>query len=387
MEWFQRIYQQIQPGDYPWLWEVFVVILLTLVANAVAKLVLRHFQRKFEQTRNVWDDAMLAAAQRPAAYMIWVVGFSWALEIVSATADATIFDAVGPVREVAVVGLLTWFVVSLVGQVEQRLLRRQDSTEERMDQTTVMALSKLLRAAVIITAVLVVMQSLGFSISGVLAFGGIGGIAAGFAAKDLLANFFGGLMVYLDRPFVVGNWVRSPDKEIEGTVEHIGWRLTRIRTFDKRPLYVPNATFMQISVENPSRMLNRRIHETIGLRYQDAQQVRGVIDTVRTMLEQHEDIDQNQTLIVNFNSFGPHSLDFFIYTFTRTTQWVQYHAVKQDVLLRILDIIHQHGADVAFPTSTLHFGEALKLQSDIDDIPDADQRGAEATRRSQQERV
>lgn len=387
MEWFQRIYQQIQPGDYPWLWEVFVVILLTLIANAVAKLVLRHFQHKFEQTRNVWDDALLAAAQRPAAYLIWVVGFSWALEIVSATADATIFEAVGPAREVAVVGLLTWFVVSLIGQVEQRLLRRQGGTEERMDQTTVMALSKLLRAAVIITAVLVVMQSLGFSISGVLAFGGIGGIAAGFAAKDLLANFFGGLMVYLDRPFVVGNWVRSPDKEIEGTVEHIGWRLTRIRTFDQRPLYVPNATFMQISVENPSRMLNRRIYETIGLRYQDAQQVRGVIDTVRTMLEQHEDIDQNQTLIVNFNSFGPHSLDFFVYTFTRTTQWVQYHAVKQDVLLKILDIVHQHGADVAFPTSTLHFGEPLKLQSDIDDIPDTDKRKAELTRQSQQERV
>ena len=104
------------------------------------------------------------------------------------------------------------------------------------------------------------MQALGYSISGVLAFGGIGGIAVGFAAKDLLANFFGGLMIYLDRPFSVGDWIRSPDKNIEGTVEEIGWRLTRIRTFDKRPLYVPNSTFTQISVENPSRMLNRRIY-------------------------------------------------------------------------------------------------------------------------------
>ena len=116
------------------------------------------------------------------------------------------------------------------------------------------AMAKLLRLSVIITAGLVVLQTLGFSISGVLAFGGVGGIAVGFAARDLLANFFGGLMIYLDRPFSVGDWVRSPDRNIEGTVERIGWRLTVIRTFDKRPLYVPNSVFANIAVENPSRM-------------------------------------------------------------------------------------------------------------------------------------
>ena len=113
------------------------------------------------------------------------------------------------------------------------------------------------------------MQLFDYSVSGLLAFGGIGGIAVGFAAKDLLANFFGGLMIYLDRPFSVGDWIRSPDKEIEGTVEDIGWRLTRIRTFDKRPLYIPNSIFASISVENPSRMSNRRIYEKIGIRYDD----------------------------------------------------------------------------------------------------------------------
>ena len=78
------------------------------------------------------------------------------------------------------------------------------------------------------------------------------------------------MFVYLDRPFAVGDWVRSPDREIEGTVENIGWRVTRIRTFDKRPLYIPNSIFSQIAVENPSRMSNRRIKETIGIRYDDA---------------------------------------------------------------------------------------------------------------------
>jgi MscS family membrane protein len=214
-----------------------------------------------------------------------------------------------------------------------------------------------------ITASLVALQTLGFSISGVLAFGGVGGIAVGFAAKDLLANFFGGLMVYLDRPFSVGDWIRSPDRNIEGTVEEIGWRLTMIRTFDKRPLYVPNATFTSIAVENPSRMLNRRIYETIGIRYDDADKMEGIVREVEQMLRDHPEIDTNQTLMVNFNKFAASSLDFFIYTFTRTTVWTEYHKIKQDVLLKINAIITKHGAEIAFPTSTIHLANSEPLQS------------------------
>ena len=149
----------------------------------------------------------------------------------------------------------------------------------------------------IITALLIAMQLLGYSVSGLLAFGGIGGIAVGFAAKDLLANFFGGLMIYLDRPFSVGDWIRSPDKEIEGTVEDVGWRLTRIRTFDKRPLYIPNSVFASISVENPSRMTNRRIYETVGIRYCDMDSMNNIVQQVTQMLKDHDAIDNNQTMI------------------------------------------------------------------------------------------
>jgi len=174
-------------------------------------------------------------------------------------------------------------------------------------------------------------------------------------------------MIYLDRPFSVGDWVRSPDKEIEGVVEDIGWRLTRIRTFDKRPLYIPNSVFTSISVENPSRMLNRRIYETIGIRYQDVDKMGAIVAEVKAMLRNHEAIDTSQALMVNFNRFAPSSLDFFIYTLTRTTVWAEYHEIKQDVLLRVADIIRSHGAEIAFPTSTVHIAEGLRLQ---DGVPD-----------------
>ncbi|WP_372861994.1 mechanosensitive ion channel family protein [Spongiibacter sp.] len=349
-DWFKGI----EFSNYPWLSEVFIVVLIALIANLLAGRLLNRLAERFKQTHNLWDDAVLLAARRPLILMIWVVGASHVLEVIAGSTDAEIFSALQPFRAVAVMAILGWFLVRLVREVEAGLLSRDYSdNDEPIDQTTVMALGKLVRSAVIIVVVLMILQNLGYSVSGVLAFGGIGGIAVGFAAKDLLANFFGGLMVYLDRPFSVGDWVRSPDKEIEGTVENIGWRQTRIRTFDQRPLYVPNATFTQIAVENPSRMLNRRIYETVGVRYEDAEKLPEIIARVREMLENHQEIDLGKTLIVNFNKFNASSLDFFIYTFTKTTQWVKYHEIKQDVLLKVLAIVHDCGADVAYPTTTV----------------------------------
>ncbi len=209
------------------------------------------------------------------------------------------------------------------------------------------------------------LQTLGYSISGVLAFGGIGGIAIGFAAKDLLANFFGGLMLYLDRPFIVGDWIRSPDRDIEGTIEKIGWRLTLIRTFDKRPLYVPNSMFANISVENPSRMTNRRIYETIGIRYDDFKSTKNIVDDIKKMLLAHPEIDTDKLIMVNFNTFSASSLDFFVYCFTKTTDWATFHEIKQEILLKVGEIIESHQAEIAFPTSTIHLqNQSLQLEPD-----------------------
>ena len=101
-------------------------------------------------------------------------------------------------------------------------------------------------------------------------------------------------------------------------------------------------------------MQNRRIYETFGVRYDDASRVKGIVDDVRTLLASHADIDPERTLIVNLNEFGDSSLNFFIYTFTRTTNWVEFHAIKEKVLLQVLAIIESHGAQCAFPTSTVH---------------------------------
>ncbi len=341
--------------------QVFLVVFLSLMLDFFQKRLLVRLQRRADRTELLWDDAVLFALRSPLTLLIWTVGIAFAAEIVGRGTDAVIFEAVHPLRYLGVIGAITWFLLRLIQGLEHSVVARGEALGRPVDRTTADAVGKLLRISVVITSILVTLQTLGFSISGVLAFGGIGGIAVGFAAKDLLANFFGGLTIYFDRPFAVGDWIRSPDRNIEGTVEKIGWRLTCIRTFDKRPLYVPNSTFSSIAVENPSRMSHRRIYETIGIRYEDAQRMDAIVQAVRSMLQSHPEIDPTQTLIVNFNSFAPSSLDFFVYTFTRTTNWVKFHDVKHDVLLRIIDIIDAHGAEIAYPTSTVHLPDTLPV--------------------------
>lgn len=339
---------------------VFALVLITALVAFIVSRVIARLEKKFSTTNNLWDDALLHALRRPAIGFVWLQGVYWAADLAHRHSEAEIFNANETMLRLGLIWVLVWFLWGFVKQAES-ILASPAKMRRPMDYTTVTAISKLARAVVVITATLIIMQSLGYSISGVLAFGGIGGIAIGFAAKDLLANFFGGLMVYMDRPFKVGDWIRSPDQEIEGTVEHIGWRLTTIRTFDKRPLYVPNSIFTQISVENPSRMTNRRIYETIGIRYLDVGQISSIVYDIRAMLEEHEEIDSEQTLIVNFLKFNESSLDIMLYTFTKTVEWVKYHAIKQDVLLQISEIINGYDAQVAFPTRTLHVADAVRL--------------------------
>ncbi len=355
MSLFKKFFEFLSQ-DNAYILQAFLVIFLALAVDLCLRWVLGKLQTRLEKTKKDWDNLTIQALRPPVRLLVWAFGIYLAIKIFQGKSRSAIFEPVEAFRDVVVIGALAWFVVRLINLGEKSFLKKGS------DPTTVDAISKLLRISVILTAFLVVLQTLGYSISGVLAFGGIGGIAVGFAAKDLLSNFFGGLLIYLDRPFAVGDWVRSPDRDIEGVIEKIGWRLTIIRTFDKRPLYVPNSIIASIAVENPSRMTNRRIKEVIGIRYEDAGKMETIVKRVKEMLQNHPEIDTGRTLIVNFDKFAPSSLDFFIYTFTKTTDWIRFHEIKQDVLLRIIRIIEEEGAEIAFPTSTVHLADSELLK-------------------------
>ncbi|EPE37684.1 inner membrane protein [Candidatus Photodesmus katoptron] len=328
--------------------DIFFIIGISFIIWIAWHLTYKRLSILVNKTKFHWDNLVLDAFKIPISVLIWswpaIISLDFFLKIQ--------FNFKTNWSEKLKLLLISisfiWIAIRIINNTEKYTLMKKNK-----DATTLQITAKVARLFFIAIGILIIMQSFGLSLSGVLTLSGISGLIVGLAAKDLLSNFFGGLMIYFDRPFKINDWIRSPDRQIEGTVESIGWRITIIRTFDKRPIYVPNSVFSNIVVENPSRMFNRRINENIGIRYEDGKKIVLIIPDIKSMLMNHPEIDAKQTLIVSFNAFGPSSLDLLVYTFTKTINWVHYHEVKQDILLKIMNIIYKYNADIAFPTQTL----------------------------------
>lgn len=222
------------------------------------------------------------------------------------------------------------------------------------DRTSAKFITRVLKIFIFISIVLLFGEHFGLSLSGLVTFGGVGGIALGFASRDVLGNFFSGVMLYFERPFEIGDWIKSSDREIEGIVVEIGWRITKIMTFQNRPLYIPNSLFSSITIENPGRMTNRCIDVVLGLRCEDAGKMSTIIDELRSMLRSSDKIDQTQDLLVNFNAFADSSLNIMIHCFTKTVKWEEWLEAQQEIFFSMIEIIQKHGADLAYPTETLN---------------------------------
>ena len=362
-------YFHVSPEFHVWSVQLGVIVLATICCNLLLLRLLSFLAQLAQKTSSLWQGAVMQAARVPMSFMVWLWSISAATLLLRKASPAQVFVHLGVARAVLLTLIVALFAIRLIGNMEIRLLRPHNG-KQAVDATTVRAMGKLLRLVVFVLGTLMCLQTFGVSISGVLAFGGVGAMAIGFAAKDMLANFFGGLMVYLDRPFSVGDHIRSSTTSgIDGVVEDIGWRITRIRNYEKRPVYIPNSLFSSSVVENFSRMSHRHINETVGIRYDDASKMAAICDDVRHMLHAHPDIDSGQRLVVNFDAYNTSSLDIMVYCFTTATQFDHFHAVKQDVMLKIMDIVASHGAEFAFPTQTLFW--AGQGGADLDVATDA----------------
>lgn len=332
--------------SHAWLAQILIVIIFT-VMSLIAWFVFRKKNRKRRDYHKYLWRLFWQISSPVILWSIFILSSTQLLRIVTTEFMPSLTGIIGDIRLFAIIWVMVRGIFKYLNSVEKvQIMHGKDST-------TVSAITKLSKFSILLLFSLIIADYFGVSFSGLLAFGGTGAIIIGLAGKDILANFFSGLMIYIDRPFNVGDWVSSPDRNIEGTVQSIGWRLTKICTFDNRPLYVPNSVFSNISVENPGRMTNRRITATIGLRYDDAEKMEAIVDAVRNYLQQNEDIDQTQDLLVSFNAFGTSSLNFSIYCFTKTSDWAEWLAIQQRVFLHIIAMIKEHGAALAYPSETV----------------------------------
>ena len=336
----------------------FAAAFLVLVLALVLKRILAHlFARVIfplaARTKTQYDDLFLEGVKKPAELLVVIGGLFVAVQLLrlpSAPVDLHRFALA--ILKVLVTLDVAWALFNMVSLLENYLEKWVSRTESTLDDNLLPFVRKSLRIFVVFLAVIMTIQNLGYSISGLLASLGIGGLAVALAAKDTLSNVFGSLMIILDRPFHIGDWVKAGD--LEGTVEEVGFRSTKIRTFGKTMISVPNSVITNMAVDNFSRMPKRRIKLTVGVTYETRPaQMREAVAAIRAMLAAHPAIDQEFSL-VNFTDFGASSLDILVYCFTQTTVWADYLAAREDVCLKIMEVLEGMGLEIAFPSRTVY---------------------------------
>ena len=199
---------------------------------------------------------------------------------------------------------------------------------------------------------LVGLQKFNYNVAGLVGGLGLGGLAFALAAKDALSNLFGGAVIITEKPFTIGDWILTPS--VEGTVETITFRSTKIRTFAQALVTVPNAKLANESITNWSEMGKRRIVFDLSVTYETPKEkLESIIKKIDYMLKSHPEIHQD-TIITKFDKYGVNGLDIYIYFFTKTTVWLDFLKIKEEINYKIMDILDNEGVSLAIPNRKLY---------------------------------
>lgn len=341
--------------------QILSLILFTFFTSKLIKYLLFVLFKYFSKNDNL-DNSIIVASKKPILFFMWLYCFITCSNLIIERIDESMLKIANNLKYVIMYLSVLIFLLKSISQVKRHYILQKEKYNSSLDYPGIDAVEKLSKVSVIIIWSIFALGKMGFNLNALLAFSGAGGILVGFAGKDLFTNIFGGLVIYLDKPFVVGDWIASPDKDIEGDVEAIGWRQTRILTFEKFPIYVPNSIFGTIVIQNKSRLRSRRIKETINIRYTDYDKVNNITSDVLKMLKEHPAINKKYKMYVNFTQVQNGCLTLTVYTFTNTTEFTRFFEIKQDILLKVAEIIKENGAELAHPTQTIDINTKNKTE-------------------------
>lgn len=331
----------------------FFIIFLSLLSRRVIKYFFSNaLSHRVAQTTAKWDDDVVELLPAPLAAVVQIALWYAAALVLDLPTEPDVKTIVLQGLRIGIIFAITWVFyrgIDILALVGGRLTERTDS---RLDDQLVPLLRTTLKVFLAMLVAVVIVQEFGYSAASIIASLGIGGVAVALAAKDTLANFFGSIVVFTDRPFHVGDWVEFAG--VEGTVEEVGFRTTRIRQFDKALVTVPNQMFTTNPITNYSNRSIRRIKMTVGVTYETSStQLRAFLDRVRQLLVEHPDLDQNFHF-AHFVEFGASSLDVQLYCFTKTAVWTDWLAAREALMLQIMDVIEDLGLEIAYPTRTVY---------------------------------
>jgi MscS family membrane protein len=345
----------------------FLILLAVLVAKKVFdRYVVRMLEKIAVRSKSDYDDLLLGALKAPAGALIYVTGGYYALVILKLPVEPYhLPQFIQNVYKIAISLIAVWAIYRLSNLLSIFLKGIISQADPEMAEQFAPMVSQALKITIIVIGVLLIVQNLGYSVGSLLAGLGIGGLAIALAAQDTLANLFGTFVMVSDRPFKIGDWVQF--KDVDGDVESIGFRSTKVRTWSKSLKIIPNKLLTSEIIENWSAMPKRRVKMKLGITYDTKpEQVEEVRNKMEEILVEDPGVDQDYYLVY-FTDFGESALEFFVYYFTKTTVWKEYLEVRQRINLKFMTLISDMNLSIAFPSQTVYFGDSLNLETKTTD--------------------
>lgn len=368
MEWFDSA-SQFLARDAWWVFPLTLVTVLTVV-TVTLRLTLNFLWKRDKPEVKVWRSAMFHASNAPLRAVVWLLGVMVALRYYfpPESGHPTIEKYNPIINEVLFILLFGWFLFRLINRVEENYFKRASVNDLHFDRTAATAVKKLATMIAFVVVTLGVFQALGLSITGLLAFGGTAGIAVGFAAQNLVSNFFGGLTIFASRIFKLGDDIILKSSDLSGTVIHIGWRSTTIEGWDGKRVYVPNSIFNTENLINHSRLTHRTLSEDVLLSYDDYDKISEVVEEGNKLLEARDDL---KYFVFRFSEFGEKALKLSIYAWVKTPEgenkfvpYASFAKAQEEILMGIADIARARGCNV-LPINHVRINEALALEAGI----------------------
>jgi len=322
------------------------LLLAKVLFNAAKKIVSASFMKA---NIHVGDDN-IQLLSTPFKLVFFVIGVRVAVLFLGLPAE--IRNIVSAVLRTIIALLLLWVIFRFMDALLSYLQKRAVPSTAKLDVKLLPFTFKGIKVLLAIVFIILIIQNWNYDITTLLTGLGLGGLAFALAAQNTLANFFGSVVIMTDRPFSLGDWIQTPS--VEGTVEDIGFRSTRIRTFSQALVTVPNSTLSNESITNWSRMGKRRISFRLKLMIKtSSDQVRKFIERARILLQNNPDLDK-ETVFVYLDEFGNESLDVFFYFFTKTTNWKEYLEIKEQVNFQIMDLLDELNISLAYQSRSVY---------------------------------
>jgi len=333
-----------------------LIILITLLIRGIfTRVIFKIILNLTHKTKTDIDRAVVVAFEDPLKFLILVAGIYLGVSLFDLwpTMESFLEDTV---RSLVIVAI-TWGFYNLVGG--ESFTRISDKYS--LDETLVSFLTKIMRFVIIALSITIVAQEWDYNVTGFIAGLGLGGLAFALAAKDTASNLFGGVIIILDKPFGIGDWIMTPN--VEGTVEEMSFRSTKIRNFENALVAVPNSSIVNNPITNWTKMQKRRVSFHLGVTYDTPRsKLQSSIDKIKNIIEDHPAVHPD-TIFVRFDQFSDSSLDLFIYFYTKTTNWGEWMEAKENINFKIMEILEDEGVSVAFPSRSIYFENNPQLDN------------------------